>query len=335
MQPGQMGTSGGLFGNNTQSQPSTSSGLFGNSTQNQPATTGGGLFGNNTQGQTSTGGLFGNNNMQNQPNTGSLFGNNTQSSSGGIFGNTQAPSTGTFGTNAQNSSSSGGLFGSKPAQPSGGLFGSQTQSQPGTGLFGSQTQSQPSGNLFGNQAQTQSSNGLFGNQAPSGGSILGSKPPSGVAPAGVVTPSPLMQHPFYQRERFNELPDVQRQLLESMNKFISEQVKVKNELGATNEGREMRELMTEAHDLTSVQQALAATLEADWLRLQAVVGKVEQDRNDNVMLHQIAVNAKEKSSDGSSFVDWLRRFYERSADENVARIYRYRMTMEVCLLDCV
>lgn len=142
--------------------------------------------------------------------------------------------------------------------------------------------------------------------------------------------SPLQQHPFYQRERYNDLPEAQRSLLDTMEKFINSQTQMKHELRSRSSTDEMRQLMADVHELTSVQQALASTLEADSIRLQTVSAKVEQDRNDNAMLHQVATHARDRLSDGSSFVDWLRRFYERISEEDVARIQRYRLTMEVC-----
>ncbi|KAL4399792.1 hypothetical protein ACI68E_002701 [Malassezia pachydermatis] len=115
-----------------------------------------------------------------------------------------------------------------------------------------------------------------------------------------------------------------------MEKFINSQTQMKHELRSRSSTDEMRQLMADVHELTSVQQALASTLEADSIRLQTVSAKVEQDRNDNAMLHQVATHARDRLSDGSSFVDWLRRFYERISEEDVARIQRYRLTMEVC-----
>ncbi|WFD22053.1 glutathionyl-hydroquinone reductase [Malassezia equina] len=138
----------------------------------------------------------------------------------------------------------------------------------------------------------------------------------------------MMQHPYYQRERYNELPDAQRNLLDTMDKFISSQTQIKYELRARDASEEMRRLMADVHSLISTQQSLSATLEADTMRLQSVTAKVEKDRHDNAMLHQVATHAKEKMSDGSSFLDWLRRFYENISEEDITRIQRYRLTME-------
>lgn len=140
--------------------------------------------------------------------------------------------------------------------------------------------------------------------------------------------SALLQHGYYQRERFNELPDAQRNLLEEMDKYIRSQTQIKNELRARDQNSEPRRLPSEVHELSTLQQSLSASLEADVLRLQTIAARVERDRADHMQLHQIAQHAKDKLSDGSSFVDWLRHFYERAAEEDVARIHRYRVTME-------
>lgn len=137
-----------------------------------------------------------------------------------------------------------------------------------------------------------------------------------------------MQFPYYQRERYNELPEPQRALLDSMEKYISSQMQIKHELRARSANESMRQLMGNVHELMSEQQALSAALEADSMKLQSVVGKVEQDRHDNAIMHQVALHARDKLSDGNGFVDWLRRFYERVAEDYMGRIQRYRSTME-------
>lgn len=314
----------GLFGN----QSTQSANTLGASLGTQPTATGGGLFGaqnstNNTAGgkgmfgaqntnTTNTGGLFGAQNNNGVPGSSNLFGgqaNTANNTGGGLFG-------------AQNNSAGGGLFGNSSTNTgaSGGLFGAQstTNNMGGIGPFGTQN----STNTFGNS-------GLAGQNQPNTTNLWGSKPTGAsfgnTAPQNV---SPMMQHPYYQRERYNELPDTQRSLLDMMDKFISSQTQIKNELRARDASEEMRRLMTDVHALISMQQSLSATLEADTMRLQSITAKVEKDRHDNAMLHQVATHAKEKLSDGSSFLDWLRRFYENVSDEDLARIQRYRLTME-------
>ncbi|KAK6027075.1 nucleoporin autopeptidase [Ostertagia ostertagi] len=196
-------TGGSLFGNtgtSTFGTPQQTGSLFGGSTFGAaPTTTSSFTFGSNTNttaspfGQTATsttGGLFGSNTAA--ASTGSLFGkpagtstfsfgtpSNTtfgQTTSGGLFGNTQKPG-GLFGSTTN--TTGGSLFGSQPAQQSTGLFGSTQPAQ--TSLFGANTANQQantsqttSGGLFGN---TQKPGGLFGSTTnTTGGSLFGSQP---------------------------------------------------------------------------------------------------------------------------------------------------------------
>ncbi|KAI0686785.1 nucleoporin autopeptidase-domain-containing protein [Cytidiella melzeri] len=165
---GLFGNTGGLFGQNTQTQNQqpqqpAGTGLFG--TQPTQPTTGGGLFGNNT-----TGTLFGNNSanqqqpqqqQQQQPTSGfSLFNKPAATTTGpGLFGG--------FGQSTTNNNA--------PAQQQGGLFGTpavQTNAQPANNLFGG------GNNLFARPA----TNGLAAQQTQQpgtnafGGSFLGSNP---------------------------------------------------------------------------------------------------------------------------------------------------------------
>lgn len=335
---GPAGQSTGAFGTQNSPQATQSTSLFG---QNNPAPSGG-LFGAQNQAQTAStanasgsggpsGGLFGSQNNTTQPNSlfgaaqpkPSLFGaSSTQpGASGGLFGqsqtNTTQPSGGLFGQSQPNpTQSSGGLFGqsqTNQTQPSGGLFG---QSQP--------SQTQPSGGLFG----AKPAGGLFGASAPAAGTSGGLFGASSTAPGPAQPASALLQYPYYQRERFNELPDAQRTLLEEMDKYIQSQVQIKNELRARDQASEPRHLPSEIHELMALQESLTASLEADVLRLQTINARVERDRVDQLQLHNIAQHAKDKLSDGSSFVDWLRNFYQRATEDDLARIHRYRVTME-------
>lgn len=347
---------GGLFGSTAPvNNPSTASnagqpastGLFGsqpsqaNITPNassQPPAPGGGLFGAQNTANNAAGGkgLFGAQNINNT-NTGGLFGtqNNAAQGGNGLFGGQTGTSTNTQGGlfGAQNNSA--GLFGSAStnAGTSGGLFGSQAPKPANSGLFGSQSTTTSTGNtgLFGTQSNTNTfgNTGLAGQNSSNTNSLLGTKP-TGISFGNPATQSvsPMMQHPYYQRERYNELPEAQRSLLDTMDKFISSQMQIKYELRARDSSEEMRRLMADVHALMSTQQSLSATLEADTMRLQSVTAKVEKDRHDNAMLHQVATHAKEKLSDGSSFLDWLRRFYENISEEDLGRIQRYRLTME-------
>ncbi|PKI85638.1 hypothetical protein MVES_000678 [Malassezia vespertilionis] len=231
---------------------------------------------------------------------------------------------------------------SQPAQPpgttAGGLFGNSQQAQQpaqaGTGFFGATQTSAPTGGLFGSSAQPSNTGNLATNTQPATGGLFGAQPkPFGTSTLPfnaqpVAHASPLMQSNFYQRERFNELPEPQQKVLEEMEKFITGQVQIKNELHARDQSTDMRHLMAGIQDFRSMQEALSASLEADTMRVQSIATSVGKDRDDNVHLYQIATNAKDRLSDGASFVDWLRQFYEGAADDFVVRIQRYRVTME-------
>lgn len=86
--------------------------------------------------------------------------------------------------------------------------------------------------------------------------------------------------------------------------------------------------MSDWHDLDTVLQSLESSLEADSIRMQTVSAKVERDRNDNVMLYDVARHSKYRLSDGSSFIHWLNSFYANAAEEFVGRVQRYRAVME-------
>ncbi|WFD25789.1 glutathionyl-hydroquinone reductase [Malassezia nana] len=301
-QPGQSNALGANTGvpagvQNNAANASNGKSLFGAPTTN----TTGGLFGAQNSAAPGGSSLFGGQNTTQAPGSAS-FGTQNNNAGGGLFGNA--------------STSTGGLFGAKPAA-TGGLFGTQNAHAPGAGTFGASG----SANTF--------TTGMGGQTQSNTQSLWGPKP-AGVSLGALTAPaaSPMMQHAYYQRERYNELPDAQRSLLDTMDKFISSQTQIMYELRARDASEEMCRLMTDVHTLISTQQSLSATLEADTMRLQAVTAKVEKDRHDNAMLHQVATHAKEKLSDGSSFLDWLRRFYENIAEEDLARIQRYRLTME-------
>ncbi|WFD17824.1 glutathionyl-hydroquinone reductase [Malassezia caprae] len=349
---------GGLFGSmapgnnsttaNNASQPATT-GMFGNQnaqannslsapSASQPSAPGGGLFGNQNTNAAGGKGLFGAQ-ITNSTNTGGMFGaqNNTAGGGSTLFGGQSGTSNNTGGGlfGAQNNNAGGGLFGNSSTNTGtgGGIFGSQAQKPATGGLFGSQSTTSNAGGtgLFGTQSNTNTLGSVgFAGQNPSNTNSLWGAKPAGVSfgNAAPQSVSPIMQHPYYQRERYNELPDAQRTLLDTMDKFISSQTQIKYELRARDASEEMHRLMADVHALMSAQQSLSATLEADTMRLQSVTAKVEKDRHDNAMLHQVATHAKEKLSDGSSFLDWLRRFYENISEEDITRIQRYRLTME-------
>ncbi|KAM3164894.1 Peptidase S59 domain-containing protein [Lachancea thermotolerans] len=171
--------SGGLFGQNNNTG-TTGSSMFG-ATNNAPGQQPGGLFG---QPSTNTGGgLFGQNNNANANNP--PFGQSNTNTGGGLFG--QNPNNGAanspFGQNNQ-AQAGGGLFGNKSG-PSGGLFG-QNNNTSGGGLFGqaNNTNNSPfgqnnnaGGGLFGQNNSGNTGGGLFGqnnnNNNTTGGGLFG------------------------------------------------------------------------------------------------------------------------------------------------------------------
>ncbi|WFD33296.1 glutathionyl-hydroquinone reductase [Malassezia cuniculi] len=318
---------GVLFGqNNTTNTTNTTGGLFGQNNANT-GTSAGGLFGQNTSNSGTSGGLFGQNNAGATGATGNLFGQNTTgaanttTTTGNLFGQSTTGTGTTAGT-------AGGLFGqnnnNNTSGTTGGLFGQNNTNTAGTtgSLFG-QTNTGATGNLFGQSTNT--TGGLFGQNNNASGGLFGqnnaAKPASGNA-------MPFLQYPFYQRERFNDLPEQQRKMFEELDAFITSQTKIRGELRARDPGTEINRLVSDWHDLETVLQSLEASLEADSIRMQTVASKVERDRNDNVMLYDVARHSKDRLSDGSSFVHWLNRFYEDAAEQYVARIHRYRANME-------
>jgi nuclear pore complex protein Nup98-Nup96 len=151
-----------LFGtsNTTTTQPS----LFGAQTQ----TTGG--FGTNTSNTTGTG--FGGGS--------SLFGNQQQQQKPGLFGNTQATTTGFgstpsgFGTNTNTTSTTTPFGGTTTTTGFGNAQQTGTSSAFGGG-FGQQAQTQAKPGLFGTTPQQQGGTGLFGGSGTTGTSLFGNQ----------------------------------------------------------------------------------------------------------------------------------------------------------------
>lgn len=327
-QPQENKTSGFSFGGSSNAQQGS---LAPTNTSTQPNQARPSLFGAQPQQQQ----------QQSQPQQGGLFGAAPQQQQTGLFGsqaqNSQQPQqqSGLFGA----SKPAGGLFGNQAGGSSSSLFApagtnpASNAQQGGGGLFGNtqpNTAQQKPGSLFGGQhsntfggfgaSQSQGFGASAGAPSASGSALLSSQMAQNV--------SPLLQYPYHQRERFNELPEQQRLMLDEMEKYIASQTRIERQMRARNASVDITSLTTEIREVDSLVQALGASIEADQIRLQAVVQKVEQDRNDDIMLYEVAQHAKEHAGDGSSYVHWLRRFYERAATDYVARVQRYRATME-------
>ncbi|BFZ57140.1 hypothetical protein PYCC9005_004190 [Savitreella phatthalungensis] len=211
---GQQPSSGGLFGQSTQTaasspfgQSSSGGGLFGQSSANPSS---GGLFAPSnpamTFGQSNATSTFGQNNAG--P---GLFGQQNNGSASNGFGNfgqqsNQQPNSSTFGQNTTSNA-----FGTPTASNAGGLFGAQSNSSPfgasnqnnapkpfsfGSGstggfgqssAFGSNASTPATGGLFGqnNASSTTTSGGLFGQQqTTNGGGIFGGAAAQGTGTTG-------------------------------------------------------------------------------------------------------------------------------------------------------
>lgn len=277
------------------------------------------------------------------------------SSSAGTTQNAAAPGGGfSFGAKP---ATGGGLFGSAQPTQSTGLFGntqSQQQQQPTSGLFGSSNQQ--------TQQTTAATGGLFGKPA-AGGFSFGA--PSNTSAAGGFgssntnaglfgnsntfgqtqpqqqqaqqpqqlqqqqsQSSPFYRYAYYQKERFNDLPEDAKKLVEELDRFIGAQSQVRDELKTKDFGAEIRRCAAEWQELDSALKSLSATLESDLNQAKDVAQRLEQDRADNATLYSIADNAKDPRSDGSAFADWLRTYFQNLSLEYRDRIARYRTTMD-------
>ncbi|GAC96821.1 hypothetical protein PHSY_004405 [Pseudozyma hubeiensis SY62] len=277
--------------------------------------TGGGLFGSNSntqqqqqqqpQQQTQQtgfgGGLFGASNNTASTSTGGLFGSkpSAPAAAGGGF---------SFGGNNNNtaSTSTGGLFGSSTQAAQ-----QQQQQPPSTSLFsfGSsqpQQQQQPNNTFQSFQSQPQ-----FNNSA--------------------AAASPFSRFGYFQKERFNDLPEDAKKLIEELDSHISAQTQLRDELKTRNFGEEIRKCAAEWHELDSALKSLSATLDTDENQSNDVGRLLERDRTTTSTLYSIILNAKEPragASDGASFVEWLEHFFSGLALEYRDRISRYSSTVE-------
>lgn len=360
------GTSGGFsFGGGANSSTTSTANTITATTAAAPAT-GGFSFGAKpaTTAAPATGGLFGSSTttqqqpqqqqqQQTQPTTGfgggGLFGaSSTASTSNSLFGSKpNPPATGgfSFGNTASNntaSTSTGGLFGSS-TQPAG-QQQQQQQQQPSSSLF-SFGSSQPQ-----QQQQPQTNNTFQSFQAQQ---------------QNQAATSPFARFGYFQKERFNDLPDDARKLVEELENHITAQTQLRDELKTKNFGDEIRKCAAEWHELDSVRtrpsfsglsaivlkmltpfvqslslspsdwhcqalKSLSATLDTDENQSIDVGRLLERDRATTSTLYSIVVNAKEPrpATDGASFVEWLHHFFSELAIEYRDRISRYSSTVE-------
>ncbi|CAO1626841.1 unnamed protein product [Jaminaea pallidilutea] len=297
--------------------PSSSTSLFGA----KPAgSTGGFSFGqpssnnnNNQQGQSSTlgggggglsGSLFGSNS---NTNTGSgLFGastnnaatgNNSNTTGTGLFGNNNAGSTGTgtglFGSSTGGFGSSTGGFGSNA-----GTFGSTLAPNTGTGLFG-----QPAATSATTAPMPGSS--LFGNSLGIGSSTAFSQPqqPQQQAQQQLAQQSPFSRHTYYQRERFNDLPEDARKMVEEMDKLVSSQVRLRDDLtpklipssgsALASLGTDIQSLYSTLHQASLSLNGLGASMDHEFEHARGIAAAIETDRRDFAVLWEVGANYRE------------------------------------------
>uniref|UniRef100_V5EV28 Uncharacterized protein n=1 Tax=Kalmanozyma brasiliensis (strain GHG001) TaxID=1365824 RepID=V5EV28_KALBG len=145
-----------------------------------------------------------------------------------------------------------------------------------------------------------------------------------------VAASPFARFGYFQKERFNDLPDDAKKLIEELETHISSQTQLRDELKTKNFGSEIRKCASEWHELDSALKSLSATLDTDEHQTVDVGRLLERDRATTSTLYPILVNAKEPrgASDGASFVEWLERYFADLAAEYRDRIARYSSTVE-------
>lgn len=246
----------------------------------------------------------------------SLFGtmNNASKSSPFSFG--QPSGTQQQQQPQQQQQQAGGLFG-------GGGFGQQqsqqaTQgNQQGSSLFGNNNQQQQQPQQQQQQQQQPFSLGAsqpfsFGQQQQQpqvqqglGQSFQGANL-LGQSQAGIqINPtSPFAQRALYQKERFNELPEDSRKLLEELDAHINSQLRLKDELATKDLGGEIQRRRIEWKDLQSSLTNSSVILDQDLELIRGIVDRVEKDRTDFVSLFEITQNFKEGKSDGKQWVNW-------------------------------
>ncbi|KAI1383712.1 uncharacterized protein F4822DRAFT_421536 [Hypoxylon trugodes] len=350
-------SSANLFGS-ASSQPSAPGGLFANtSTTPKPS----GLFGNAASSMATTsqsqqsGGLLGSTSTATaQPQqTGGLFGNQqpaqaqtpqiqTQNqSTGGLFGGNMASQTASTGTGA-----SGGLFSSslKPSQPTTNntgstMFGQQAQQKPS--LFGSALgqSTQPQPNPLGQSQPQQSSIGLGGSLGL--GLTMGQAAAQQTVPGVRIDVSNLKG-----TTRFNDLQEDLQKKIESVDMFIQQQMRNKEQVDSFIPGhKEMLESIPSdvgfvAKKYDSAHNALASAAQA----IEAARGLVAQDVDharlsfraiDNLKLpeqyhtagiwspRQQPAGTANTEADGQDLVS----FFSKAADEMEEQVKRYNSNM--------
>lgn len=207
-------------------------------------------------------------------------------------------------------------------QPSTGAFGQAPASNPGTtgGLFGSSTAAKPTFS-FGATNTPQQQQQQQQTQQQQGGSAL-------------------LNHPYYQKERFNDLTDEARNLVEEMDKMITSQVSLRDELtpqlipsaSSTSNlaplGQSISQLYSTLQSASSSLASLSSSLESSLSSVKRLQGTVESDRSDLSILWEIGTHFKEGRGTGEAKREWLRDYFSKSASDFQSRILRYRGSMD-------
>lgn len=164
----------------------------------------------------------------------------------------------------------------------------------GTGTAQPATTSGNAGGLFGG------STSLFGGQA---------QQPQAQPPQ---QQSAILSHPYYQRERFNDLGDDQRKLLEEFQKHITSQTNLRDELtaklvpsssSASNLsilGQEIASLYSNLKYATTSLSTMSSSLESELGNVRRLAEAVETDRQDFVNLWEIGSAFRENQLGGGS-----------------------------------
>jgi nucleoporin p58/p45 len=116
--------------------------------------------------------------------------------------------------------------------------------------------------------------------------------------------SPFARQAYYQKERFNELPEESRKLLEDLDSHIASQLRLKDELASKDFGGEVQKRRTEWNDLHNPLSNSILILQQDSELIKGIMDRVERDRADHAALFEISENFKEGRSDGKQWVNW-------------------------------
>lgn len=125
--------------------------------------------------------------------------------------------------------------------------------------------------------------------------------------------SPFAQRAFHQKERFNELPEDSKKLLEELDSHINSQLRLQDELATKDIGSEIQRRRNEWKDVHNTLNNSSVILEQDTDLIRVIVERVDKDRSDFTSLFEIAQNFKEGKTDGKQWVNWPGELVSRCA----------------------